>query len=132
MKEISDRSRFDENYDNENIVDIVRKMSKESRMEFIRGILTNPDGSRARFDMSGYENCAGEVTINNTAIVNRFAFLGIHDYHRYLVLDFYKGGATLYADNTELFEDGGYGTRELIYKIFQHTILSDKHARRRT
>lgn len=89
-----------------------------------------------RFDMSGYESETGAVTIYNTAILNEFAYLGIYDYTRYLFLDFYKGNPTLYLrywdseENLE-FELDCLGTTEIIYRIFELTIMTDKIKRRR-
>lgn len=89
-----------------------------------------------RFNMSGYEGKTGECTVLNLAILNEFASLGIYDYTTYLFLDFYKGIGTLYLqyfgenENIEL-ELAGYGTTEIIYTIFEKTIFSNKHTRRR-
>jgi hypothetical protein len=86
--------------------------------------------------MSGYEDKTGECTVNNLNILNKFADLGIYDYTTYLFLDFYKGCGTLYlqhwedSQNIEI-ELAGYGTTEIIYKIFKQTIFTEKHTRRR-
>ncbi|MBN8688584.1 MAG: hypothetical protein J0M10_16310 [Chitinophagales bacterium] len=89
-----------------------------------------------RFEMSGYENETGQCTKHNLEIVNKFADLGIYDYTSYMFLDFYKGHGTLYLkyfnDNENLeFELGGYGTTEIIYAIFEKTILTNRTQRRR-
>lgn len=89
-----------------------------------------------RFEMSGYEDRPGECTLHNLAIVNVFADLGIYDYTDYLFLDFHKGSGTLYlqyfqSNEREQIELGGYGTVEIIYKIFEKTIFSDRRTRRR-
>lgn len=89
-----------------------------------------------RFEMSGYEDETGQCTKHNLAIVNEFADLGIYDYTHYLFIDFYKGHGTLYLkyfndDKNLEFELGGYGTIEIIYEIFQKTILTKSSTRRR-
>lgn len=89
-----------------------------------------------RFEMSGYEDEIGQCTKHNLAIVNEFADLGIYDYTHYLFIDFYKGHGTLYLkyfndDKNLEFELGGYGTIEIIYEIFQKTILTKSSTRRR-
>jgi hypothetical protein len=90
-----------------------------------------------RFEMSGYESKTGECTVWNTSLLNEFADLGIYDYTSYLFLDFYKGMPTLYLkyfqrnEDLEFDEWSGFGTTEIIYEIFQLTILSDKRKRRR-
>lgn len=87
--------------------------------------------------MSGYESETGECMINNLSIVNEFADLGIYDYTSYLFLDFYKGSPTLYlkyfteAENLKIDDLDGYGTTEIIYRIFELTIFSNKPKRRR-
>lgn len=89
-----------------------------------------------RFEMSGYESKTGQCTVENLAILNLFADLGIYDYTSYLFLDFYKGQPTLYLkyfhENENLeFEFSAYGTTEIIYEIFERTIFTDKPKRRR-
>jgi hypothetical protein len=89
-----------------------------------------------RFDMSGYEGKTGDCTLQNLAIVNEFADLGIYDYTSYLFLDFYKGIGTLYyqyfGDSSNQTEElSGSGTTEIIYEIFKKTIFSKKSTRRR-
>lgn len=128
----------------------LKSKTKEEIIEFIRNRLTFDNLEKQlryidseafkkehkRFEMSGYEKETGQCTINNLAILNVFADLGIYDFTHYLVLDFYKGQSTLYlkyfndANNSE-FELSGYGTTEIIYEIFQKTIFSDKPKRRR-
>ncbi|QLC65555.1 hypothetical protein LPB248_04380 [Flavobacterium sp. LPB0248] len=110
---------------NNNIEDQLRKVDIE---DFYK--------EHRRFEMSGYETETGECTKHNISILNEFAYLGIYDYTTYLFLDFYKGSGTLYLqyfhENENLqIELGGYGTTEIIYKIFQKTIFSDKLKRRR-
>ena len=86
--------------------------------------------------MSGYETETGKCTVDNLAILNLFADLGIYDYTSYLFLDFYKGTPTLYLkyfhdeDNFE-FDYSGYRTTDIIYEVFLKTILSNKPTRRR-
>lgn len=89
-----------------------------------------------RFEMSGYEDKAGKCTKHNLAIVNEFADLGVYDYTTYLFLDFYKGTGTLYmqyfnSSENLSFELTGLGTVEIIYEIFEKTILSKNGVRRR-
>lgn len=90
-----------------------------------------------RFDMSGYESVKGEVTTYNMSILNKFADLGINDYTHFLFLDFYKGAGYIYLkywNTDEYFEyDDLYGlsTSEIIYRIFQLTIFTNKEKRRR-
>ena len=90
-----------------------------------------------RFEMSGYESNTGECTVNNLAVLNEFANLGIYDYTTYLFLDFYKGNGTLYlqywgSNTNEVFDKyGGWTTSEIIYDIFEKTIFSNKSTRRR-
>ena len=90
-----------------------------------------------RFKMSGYDaGVTGSVTVFNTAILNEFAYLGIYDYTYYLFLDFYKGYPTLYlrywnSEENLVFELDCLGTTEIIYRIFELTIMTDKTKRRR-
>lgn len=87
--------------------------------------------------MSGYESQKGKCTVNNQMILNKFAHLGIYDYTNYLFLDFYKGIGTLYfqyfGDDVvhHRIELSGLGTTEIIFEIFNKTILSGKSKRRR-
>lgn len=132
--------------------EILKTKSKEEILDFIRERLSfgsevsshlrqidkdNFKKEHRRFDMSGYESKTGECTVSNLAILNEFADLGIYDYTSYLFLDFYKGSPTLYLkywhenDNIEIDEWSGYGTTEIIYKIFERTIFSNKGTRRR-
>tara|TARA_R110000764_G_scaffold72135_1_gene148154 strand:- start:225 stop:623 length:399 start_codon:yes stop_codon:yes gene_type:complete len=121
----------------------LKSMTTEEIHAFIRNHL-NKDGRKIRFKMSGYDDnvdneiLKGSCTIHNQKILNKFAYLGIYDYTNFLVLDFYKGWPTLalmYWCSDELFYDehtmGGYKTTELIHKIFELTILSDKTKRTR-
>ena len=91
---------------------------------------------RYRFEMSGYENVTGDVTIYNQMILNKFAHLGIYDYTRFLFLDFYKGVGTLYfqywnSDEVYEIEFPGLGTVEIIEEILKLTVYSGKQKRRR-
>ena len=131
--------------------EILKQKTKEEINEFIRERLAfNNDISEQlryvnteafkkehkRFDMSGYETETGKCTVDNLAILNLFADLGIYDYTSYLFLDFYKGTPTLYLkyfhdeDNFE-FDYSGYRTTDIIYEVFLKTILSNKPTRRR-
>lgn len=132
--------------------DDLQSKSKEQIFEFIRQRLSfgediqeqlrniNEEAFKRehrRFDMSGYESETGQCTKFNLAILNEFADLGIYNYTHYLFLDFYKGCGTLYFryfgenENHEI-ELNGYGTTEIIYKIFQTTIFLNKQQRRRS
>ncbi len=131
-------------------VDDLAKMSPNEVKDFIREKLLFPTGiemsfrvdsenplsHHKRFIMSGYETETGQCTVWNTSIVNEFAFLGIYDYTEYLFVDFYKGTGTIYLkyfcenDNLE-YNMSGEGTTDIIYKIFELTIFSDKGTRRR-
>ena len=120
----------------DNQVDYLKSLTENEKLAFIRGRLTS-SGIKKRFQFSGYDDKTGDCTVNNQAIVNIFADLGIYDYTRYLFLDFYKGTPTLYfkyfgqhEENQELDFDG-YSTSEIILEIFNLTILSNKHTRRR-
>lgn len=98
--------------------------------------LTEYEPDHRRFQMSGYEVETGQCTTENLAILNAFAYLGIYDYTSYLFLDFYKGDGTLYLkyfheeENLE-FNLATLGTIEIIAKVFDLTIFSDKPKRRR-
>jgi|SRR5690554_1911832 len=130
----------------------LKKMPKEKALDFIRERLRIDEGlidslrnidseqlknQHKRFEMSGYESQTGKCTVWNMSILNEFADLGIYDYTSYLFLDFYKGTPTIYLkyfhenENIEIDDLSGYGTTEIIYKIFQLTIFSDKGKRRR-
>ncbi len=132
-------------------VEMLQKKTKKDVFNFIKSRLSFDDKilsqlrhidveemkkEHRRFEMSGYESNKGECTLHNQSILNEFADLGIYDYTSYLFLDFYKGSPTLYmkyfreSENLE-FEIGGYGTKEIIYLIFEKTIFSDKGTRRR-
>ena len=123
---------------------MLKGMGKKEWMAYIDGVLT-VDGERLRFDMSGYEadnNDDGftveSCSVRNQEILNKFAYLGIYDYNRYLSLDFHKGGGLCITGNgylggetTLIGEYCGEGTREIIYEIILHTFLSRKDKRRR-
>lgn len=130
----------------------LKKMPKEKVLDFIRERLRldteliaslrnieseQLENQHKRFEMSGYESQTGKCTTWNLSILNEFADLGIYDFTSYLFLDFYKGTPTIYlkyfneTENLEIDDLSGYGTTEIIYKIFQLTIFSDKGKRRR-
>jgi len=130
----------------------LKKMPKEKVLDFIRerlridteliDSLRNIDSEQLknqhkRFEMSGYESQTGKSTVWNMSILNEFSDLGIYDFTSYLFLDFHKGKPTIYLkyfhenENIEIDDLSGYGTTEIIYKIFQLTIFSDKGKRRR-
>jgi hypothetical protein len=101
---------------------------------FIREIL----GPDLRFEMSGYDSGTGTTTVNNQAILNRFAKFGIYDYTHYLFLDFYKGVGSLYLkywDTGEIVEIEdkfcGWTTSEIIAQIWILTVGSGRNKRRR-
>ena len=98
------------------------------------------------FNMSGYDTGAAKYHITdtklchitNTNILHRFAYLGIYDYTDFLVLDFYKGCPRLYFKyfgcNDYYFDEdemNGWTTSEIIYRIFEFTLLSENGRRRR-
>lgn len=130
----------------------LKELSKEAVMDFIRKRLSfetevisslrkiEPEelkNQHKRFDMSGYESQTGKCTIWNLSVLNEFADLGIYDHTSYLFLDFYKGTPTIYlkyfseSENIEIDDLSGCGTTEIIYKVFELTIFSDKGKRRR-
>lgn len=133
-------------------IEELKKKSKEEILDFIRKRLSfeekaisslrnieyeKLENQHKRFEMSGYEAQTGKCTTWNLSILNEFADLGIYDYTSYLFLDFYKGTPTLYLkyfhenENIEIDDLSGYGTTEIIYKVFELTIFSDKGKRRR-
>ena len=128
----------------------LKGMTKEMALEEIRAILAfdsqvrnsfraaDDDGKQHyRFQMSGYDGgTPGDCTIHNLFVLNKFAFLGIYDYTEFLTIDFYKGNGTLYFRHHEReplceIDLSCLGTCEIIYKIFEHTIFTDKQKRRR-
>ena len=135
----------------------LRLMNKEEVKEFIRERLPiniskcdlrhikeeDLVKEHRRFNQSGYDNIdgAGSCVRHNTSILYEFADLGIFDYTRYLYLDFYKGDGIIYLAYWQNGYDvhhhiinmagEGKGTTEIIYKIFELTIFSDKGMRRR-
>jgi hypothetical protein len=123
----------------EQALDFIRNRLRFKERIYLRGVTGNHDMTKEhrRFDMSGYDRTTrGDCTLHNMAILNEFADLGIYDYTDYLFLDFYKGQPTLYMryfkDDKHLdFELCGWTTSEIIYFIFQKTILSGKNKRRR-
>jgi len=123
----------------EEILEFIRKrltISLDSE-EFARHGVFSEEKIKLRFEMSGYENTTGSVTVGNMAILNRFADLGIYDYTNYLFLDFFKGAGTIYwqycsgNEENESRDVIGYTTSEIILEILKITILSDKGTRRR-
>lgn len=129
-------------------VNELREMSKPEVLSYIRGILDA--GRRVRFEMSGYNYENSEsgfnlekdvcVSVYNQRIIDRFAFLGIYDYFVFLHIDFYKGIGELYfrlwGDSHNIGscdEDdfAGSSTADIIYYIFELSILSNNKIRRR-
>ena len=118
------------------VLDFIRNRLKFNEVKSLRYVEQEDfNKEHQRFEMSGYEDKTGECTVNNLNILNKFADLGIYDYTTYLFLDFYKGCGTLYlqhwGDSQNIIELAGYGTTEIIYKIFKQTIFTEKHTRRR-
>jgi hypothetical protein len=132
--------------------DELKKKSKEEVLNFIRerlrfeseviSSLRDIDyeklkNQHKRFEMSGYESQTGKCTTWNLSVLNEFADLGIYDYTSYLFLDFYKGTPTIYLkyfhenENIEIDDLSGLGTTEIIYRVFELTIFSNKGTRRR-
>ncbi len=122
------------------ILHFIKERLKVSKNEQ-ESILSNFEGfgiynDVLRFEMSGYEKNKGDCTLWNLNVLNRFADLGIYDYTEFLVLDFYKGCGTLYYkyfQEPEFYELDvcGEGTKSIILKIFNLTILSGRTTRRR-
>ena len=116
-------------------IEDLRSMTKSEIHWFIRGNLIK-EGKKIRFEMSGYDGSSrGSCTIHNQKVLNTFAYLGIYDHTHFLCLDFYQGSpsiALMYLGGDRLMygEDlNGYSTTEIIYKIFELTILSNKTKR---
>jgi len=113
----------------------IRGLTKPEIMGYIRGALT-VDGERLRFEMSGYEAETGACVLNNLKVLNKFAHLGIYDYHKMLTIDFYKGSGDIMAIDWRgictLECIGGYGTIEIIYKVLEMTVLTGTSNRRRS
>ncbi len=126
------------------------EMDMDDVLAFIRKTLAYPDvvinsaqknidlrNEHYRFDMSGEDGkVRGSNTIQNQTILNKFAYLGIYDYTKFITVDFYKGNGTIYycyfnEDEVKTVDMGGYGTCEIIYEIFGLTIFSNKTKRRR-
>tara|TARA_B110000285_G_scaffold235494_1_gene317584 strand:- start:1339 stop:1758 length:420 start_codon:yes stop_codon:yes gene_type:complete len=129
-----------------NYIEVIKTMKRSEAIGFIRACLTNDDGEKLKFNMSGYDSVdasnslreMGICTVHNQKVLNVFAYLGLYDYTDFLFLDFYKGGSRLYFkywNDDELYinEDftNGHSTSEIIYEIFTLTILSNKTTRRR-
>jgi hypothetical protein len=126
-KEIEEEIQYLQNYLND-------KEKNRSRYKDSYHLLNK---EHMRFDMSGYESVKGQVTIYNMGILNKFADLGIYDYTSFLFLDFYKGTPSIYLKywytDEYLEEDDldGLTTSEIIYRIFELTIFTNKETRRR-
>jgi hypothetical protein len=109
----------------------LKTASKDEIIDFIR--LKKGD---LHFEFSGYETETGQCTIHNQKVLNVFAEYGIYNYTKYLFLDFYKGIPTLYlsywdTDDNLQFDFGGYSSSEIIYEIFNLTIIPFEGGRRR-
>jgi hypothetical protein len=109
----------------------LKTMTKNEVIDFIR--LEKGD---LHFDFSGYEVENGNCTIHNKKVLDVFAKYGIYNYTDYLFLDFYKGLPTLYLryfqkDENLEFNFGGYTSSEIIYEVFNLTILPFEGGRRR-
>jgi hypothetical protein len=109
----------------------LKTMTKNEVIDFIR--LEKGD---LHFEFSGYESETGECTIHNKKVLDVFAKYGIYNYTDYLFLDFHKGVPTLYLRYFQKFENlefdfGGYTSSEIIYEIFNLTILPFEGGRRR-
>jgi len=118
-----------------NPIEYLEKLTKNELMAYIRGRLT-VNQKKQSFDFSGYESETGECTLKNQGILNIFSDLGIYDYTTFLFLDFYKGSPTVYFQyfsENEVYQINldACSTSEIIYSIFQITIFSGKHKRRR-
>ena len=117
--------------------------SDKNKKAFIRSILTDINGFKHSFEMSGYETEMGECTKYNNELLDRFAFLGIYNYTWFLNLDFHKGLGILnyksimgydgfgggYPDEFDGF--GGLSTTEIIYHILEKTVCTGTSLRRR-
>lgn len=109
----------------------IKKMTKDEIINFIR-----EKKGKLHFDFSGYEDKTGDCTIHNQKVLNVFAKYGIYNYTHYLFLDFYKGCPTVYlryfnTDENLEFDFGGYTSSEIIYEIFNLTIIPFEGGRRR-
>lgn len=131
----------------------LKKLDKDQVLAFIRESLKFDDvlleqfrridqeelkNQHRRFEMSGYDNGTGTTTITNMGILNTFAYLGIYDYTSVLFIDAYKGLITVYYQywgenclNSTDDDLSGWGTVEILYRIFELTILSERGKRRR-
>lgn len=118
-------------------------MKKEEKLKLItmqlikEKLTTNDEVLRFKITENHYEN----HIVHNMNVLNKFAYLGIYNYTKYLFLDFYEGYAKVYFQY--FFEDKpkeikfdcfSYNeeitnTDEIIYKIFELTILSDKQSK---
>lgn len=130
------------------LVDYLKECTKDEVYHFIRKRLQFEDAvlksikygnfdeakDHYRFDMTGFDHdCIGSAAINVQNILNKFADLGIYNHNEILVLKFWKGAHYIYYKpiNGQLCEeiDGGMGTVDLIYRIFQLTIFSNSYRR---
>jgi hypothetical protein len=126
----------------EDYVKVLKTMTKNEILWFIRGNLII-DGEKLRFNMSGGDGTGdgiikGSCTVHNQKVLNTFAYLGIYDYTQSLFLDFYKGGSSILLKYWEkedvIFNEefgNGNSTSEIIFKIFELTIFSNRIKRRR-
>jgi hypothetical protein len=126
----------------EDYVKFLKTMTKNEILWFIRGNLIK-DGEKLRFNMSGGDGTGdgiikGSCTVHNQKVLNTFAYLGIYDYTHSLFLDFHKGGSSIFlkywGKEDVIDEDdftNGYSTSEIIFKIFELTIFSNRTTRRR-
>jgi hypothetical protein len=111
---------------------------QREQVAFLRPFVREILGPEERFEMSGYDFGTGSTTVNNQAILNRFAKFGIYDYTHYLFLDFHKGGGSLYLkywgdeEAIELVDEFyGWTTSEIIAQILILTVGSGREKRRR-
>lgn len=127
----------------------LKSMPKEDALNHIRKILAFDDVTRKsllkrdgmsnehyRFEMSGYDSTPGSCTIHNLFVLNKFAFLGIYDYTKFLTIDFYKGAGSLYFrywndEHTQEVDLSGLGTCDIIYEVLNRTVFTNKPIRRR-
>lgn len=110
----------------------------KEQIAFLRPFVREILGPDLRFNMSGYEDKTGDCTLHNLKVLNTFAKFGIYDYTDYLVLDFYKGCASLYLkyfqseERVEIeYDFNGWTTSEIIAQIILLTVSSGKRERRR-
>ena len=103
----------------------------------IRAILTDFDGTKHSFNMSGYDGGKpGSCEQHNNAIMMRFAPFGLYDYTHFLAFDCYKGMPTVHfkywgEDEVREKDYSGWSTSTIIHDIFQLTVGSGRPTRRR-